>query len=484
MAIDNSYKNILKGTAIFGGTQFFTILINLIRGKLVAIFLGPEGMGISSLITASMNTIQQFSSIGLNLSIVKEISEAKEKNNEEILARIIKISRLLLFATGILGAVITTILSPYLSKSIFGNNGYTWAFILLSIAILFTTLSNGELAILQGYREVRKLAWASVVGATVGLFCGIPMYYFWGIDGIIPAIITLAFTNYLFYKTKSLSLLQKKASIIWKKEKAIIKRMILLGLALMGASLIGTITNYILNIYINQYGSIADLGMYQAANSMTNQYVGIVFTAMGLDYFPRLTAIINNKQEVIDIVNKQINIVINIMAPLCCLLILLSPLIIKILLTEDFIPVIELLRWMAIGLFLKSCAFPIGYISFAKGDKKTFFLLEGIWSNISTLTINIIFYHIYGLTGLGISLCVIYFLNFIIYIILTKKIYKFYILKKTYKTIYLLFIILLFALLSTYIKQKLNSDICMVVCTILCSFYSYKNIKENLNINK
>ena len=76
----NSYKSIMKGAAIFGGTQFFTILVNLIRGKLVALFLGPEGMGISSLMMSSMNTIQQFSSLGLNLSIVKEISKVKKKN--------------------------------------------------------------------------------------------------------------------------------------------------------------------------------------------------------------------------------------------------------------------------------------------------------------------------------------------------------------------------------------------------------------------
>ena len=38
----NSYKSIMKGTAIFGGTQFFAILVNLIRGKLVAYFLGQR----------------------------------------------------------------------------------------------------------------------------------------------------------------------------------------------------------------------------------------------------------------------------------------------------------------------------------------------------------------------------------------------------------------------------------------------------------
>lgn len=75
----NSYKSILKGSVLFGGVQVFNILINLIRGKLIALLLGPEGMGISSLLSASANTIQQFSGFGLNLSSVKELSEAKKK---------------------------------------------------------------------------------------------------------------------------------------------------------------------------------------------------------------------------------------------------------------------------------------------------------------------------------------------------------------------------------------------------------------------
>ena len=58
----NSYRSILKGTSIFGGMQVFLILINLVRGKFVAMFLGPEGMGISSLFNATANTVVKASS--------------------------------------------------------------------------------------------------------------------------------------------------------------------------------------------------------------------------------------------------------------------------------------------------------------------------------------------------------------------------------------------------------------------------------------
>ena len=57
---DNSYRSILRGTSFFGGVQVFQVLINLVRGKLVAMLLGPAGMGVSALFVSSSNTIQRF----------------------------------------------------------------------------------------------------------------------------------------------------------------------------------------------------------------------------------------------------------------------------------------------------------------------------------------------------------------------------------------------------------------------------------------
>ncbi len=46
---DDSYSHILKYTGIFGGVQGLNILMSVVRNKLVAIILGPEGMGLISL---------------------------------------------------------------------------------------------------------------------------------------------------------------------------------------------------------------------------------------------------------------------------------------------------------------------------------------------------------------------------------------------------------------------------------------------------
>ena len=46
---NNSYSHILKYTSLFGGVQMLNILIGLVRNKLVAVLLGPAGMGLVAL---------------------------------------------------------------------------------------------------------------------------------------------------------------------------------------------------------------------------------------------------------------------------------------------------------------------------------------------------------------------------------------------------------------------------------------------------
>lgn len=63
--------------------------------------------------------------------------------------------------------------------------------------IYFTTLSNGELAILQGVRMLKQLAYSSIIGSLLGLMVGVPLYYYYGYDGIVPAMIVLSLMTYL-----------------------------------------------------------------------------------------------------------------------------------------------------------------------------------------------------------------------------------------------------------------------------------------------
>ncbi len=409
---------------MFGGVQVFQILINWARGKCVAVLLGSDGMGVSALFTSSSNTIQKFSSLGLNLAIVKEMAD--HSGDKTSTSQFIGLALRILAATSLLGALICILFATPLSRLTFGNSEMSWQFMLLGIAVALGIAGSGMLAMLQGLHEVKRLSKASIVGGLAGLFLGVPLYYLYGTNGIVPAMIALSAAMFLFYY---ISLRKSAETMPFKfhmsEHKSLIKRMIGMGIILMASDLIGTTGTYIINLFIKTFGSYEDVGLFQAANSATAQYSGMVFAAMAMDYFPRLTKAASDNIRMHGIVNRQTEIVALIIAPAACLLILTAPIVIRVLFTSQFEPILPLMRWMGLGITLRALIMPMGYITFAKNNKRVFFYMEGLYGNIQNLALSCIGFYFFGLIGLGYALVADNAICLAVYYIVNRRLYDY-----------------------------------------------------------
>lgn len=420
----NSYRNIIKGSSFFGGVQIFNILITLIRGKFVAIILGPEGMGISALFNSASNTLQRFSSLGLSQAITRDV--ANEKSSLENKDLLIRSSIGITNTTSLLGFIICVAFCVPLSHMTFGDSSYWWQFIILGIGVAFGIAGTGKLSILQGLHEVKRISYSSIIGGLTGLGIGLPLYYLFGDKGIVPSIVAILLSLYIFYSySLKKSYTYNSAAYKWKEFLPIAKKLLSLGVILMSGEMISTLFGYLINLYIRIFGSIDDVGLYQAAYSITKQFSGVIFTIMAMDYFPRLSSVISDNVGMKKVVNRQSEIVSWLMTPAMALLILSSPLLIRIFLSEDFHTIIPLMRWMGLGMLLRAFSYPMAYITFAKGNKKIYFILEGIVANLLTLVFSCLFFRWFGLIGLGYALVADNAVCIILYYIVNKKLYNY-----------------------------------------------------------
>lgn len=390
----------------FGGVQIFNILINLIRGKFVALILGPEGMGLSSLFTSATAAVQQFSSLGTNLAITKEIASDRDQAMQGRGAHLAA-SRRIILATAILGALICVLFAPQLSRWTFGDDSHTWDFVWLSIFVALSTLGAGYLSILQGLGQVKRISKASIVAGIVGLTVGVPLYYMFGYQGIVPAMNVLALSMFVFYYVSYRRTITSRVERFkFKEHKPVVKQLISMGLVLVIGALAGTTANYLINLFVRYFGSVENVGLFQAANSLTNQYTGVIFSALALDYFPRLTAASEDADEMRRVVNRQSEIVLLVATPLVLLLIITTPIVIRLLLSEQFESITPLMRWMGLGVLLQAVTFPMNYVVIAKGNKKVYLWIEVVLSNVMWIACSMGFYYYFDLIGLGISLVV------------------------------------------------------------------------------
>nr|WP_314896480.1 hypothetical protein [uncultured Flavobacterium sp.] len=165
-----SYHQIVKTTSLFGGVQFLTIIISIIRTKLIAVFIGPAGMGIVSLLNSAISIIGGVTSLGIETSGVKHISSNYKNNDLKSVSTLVAIVKKLALATGILGCIVAIIFSRWLSQLTFGNSNHTFSFVFISITLLFRQLMIGQLVVLQGLRRMKLLAKANFTEIYLGCY--------------------------------------------------------------------------------------------------------------------------------------------------------------------------------------------------------------------------------------------------------------------------------------------------------------------------
>lgn len=478
-----SYRQIMKATSLFGGVQVFQIIISIIRSKFVAVLLGPAGMGIVGLLTSTTGFVSALTNFGLGTSAVKNISESNATQNEQRIATVITVMRRMVWITGLLGAVITLVLSPWLSLITFGNRNYTLAFIWISITLLFNQLSTGQMVLLQGLRKLQNLAKANLFGSIVGLFVTIPLYYKFGVNGIVPVIIltsiTTLFFSWYFAKRVKVKSVKVTKDITIKEGK----EMLIMGFAISLSGLATVGSAYLLRIYISRTGNVADVGLYTAGFTIIGTYVGMIFTAMGTDYYPRLSAVAHNNELCKRSMNQQAEIALLILAPILIAFLVFINWAVILLYSTQFIAVTGMVYWAALGMFFKAGSWAVAFVFLAKGASKLFFWNEFIGS-FYTLLFNILGYHFYGLTGLGFSFLITYIVYLIqVYVIAHIK-YDFIFNKSFLLLFFIQFALALTSFVAVKFLQQPYPYIAGVILIIISGWYSLNELEKRLAIKQ
>jgi len=471
---EHSYRKIVKTTSLFGGVQVYNILIQIIRSKVIAELLGTQGMGVIGLFNTAGMFITNLTNFGLGTSAVKNISEANASGNTKRVSTSVTVLQRLVWGTGLLGTLVTILFSPWISQLTFGNKDYTIAFIWISVSLLFTQLSSGQLALLQGMRKLRYLAMANLAGSSLSLGVTLPLYYFWRLDGIVPGIIgssiVVMAASFFFSRRVPVLPVSISASDTMKEGKSMLQMGFLISLS----GLLTLAASYIIRVYIRKIGGLDEVGLYTAGFAIINSYVGLIFSAMSSDYYPRLSAVASDTKKCIETVNQQAEIAILILAPILVVFMTFINWMVILLYSRDFVAVNGMLYWAAMGMFFKVASWTIGFIFLAKSDSKLFFWNELI-SNINMLILNLLGYHYFGLTGLGISFAVAYLLYLIQVYMVSKIKYRFSFSKSFRQLFTIQFILGLAAFLTiNYLSQPYT----YLIGTVLFAISGWISLKE------
>lgn len=420
----SSYKQIVKATSIFGGVQAYNIVLAIVRTKLVALLLGPAGMGLSGLLTGTTAMVASLTDLGLSFSAVKDIAAAHGSGDAHKMAVTAKVFSRLVWFSGLLGAAVTALAAPWLSEFAFRHRGYTAAFAVVAATLLINQLTASRNVLLQGTRRLTDLAVANVAGGTAGLLVSLPFYLVYGEDGIVPAIVASALASLAVASHFGRRVRVDPVEVSFAETLRLGRGMVAMGVVVSLNGLLLNGSAYVARVFVSSHGSLADVGLYTAGFGVLNTYVGMVFNAMLSDYYPRLTAAIGDDRQWRQIVNDQANFALLILAPILVGFVVFIDLVVLILYSERFLAIDAMMRWAALGVLLKAASWPMGFLFVPKGDAKLFLASEVV-ANVYMLALNLACYQWLGLTGLGVAFLVGYVLYFAQVALLTRRVYGF-----------------------------------------------------------
>ena len=390
---------VLSAVAMLGSAQAVNIVCSVIRAKLIAIWLGPVGVGLNTILVNGSNLVSTATQLNLRDSAVRDLSIPMSPNAMALKTAVVRRWAILL---GALGALAVILFSPLLSASAYnGSFAYSLYFAALAPGLFCAAYAAGEFAVMQARDRLKQIARANVVAGLAATVIAIPLLYCLRLRSIVIIInvysIAVAACAYI-WREPPVPSGHISRHILWQQGRSFMT----LGLSISASALLTTLINYILSAYINTHGGEIALGIYQSGYTLVNSYVGIIFSAIAVEYYPRLTRIIGRPTMARTVMAHEVALIVKLVTPVAIIFVLFSDFFIRLLYSSSFEAVRPFVTFAILGALYRGISLCYAYRILSAGDTRAYIFTESV-SAIIGLALNIIGYHIGSYAGLGIA---------------------------------------------------------------------------------
>lgn len=377
MSVGSSYRTILRSSSIIGGASAVNILASIVRMKVVAVLLGPAGVGLVGIYLSLVQTATAVAALGVGTVGTRQVAAAAAQPDT---AAVGDARRALFWLTTVLAAIgagTFWLSSGWIARTILEDASRATEVAWLSLGVALSVAAASQSALLSGLRRVGDLARLNVGAGLAGAVFGVAALWAWGGNGLLAMVLIGPAATWLFgllYVARLDRLAPRPMRLRHVLQEA--RMMIRLGVAVMMSGLVAMLGFLVVRVMVQRELGTEALGHFQAAWAISSTYLGFVLMAMTMDYAPRLTAAIHDPANARRLVNEQTEVALLLCAPVLLVMMGCAPWVIQLLYSAEFGPSIGMLRWQIVGDILKVMSWPLAFVLLAAGAGKTYLAAE------------------------------------------------------------------------------------------------------------
>lgn len=350
--------------------------VGLITSKLLAIFVGPSGMALVGNLRNFMTSLESVATLGFQNGIVKytaEIQEDKKQLQQFITTVLLSLTVVALLLSGSL-----YFLSDILNNKIFGFNNHEYGFVFsaLSLALPWYVISIVLISILNGLGNFKKVIWINSVGNVIGLLVSIVLITRFKTLGALLAIVvspSLLFLVSFYFINKELKLF--KAINIHNFDLKFLKNLSSYSLMALVSSVLGPLVLLSIRNNVIQILGIDQAGYWETMTRISTYYILFVSTILSVYFLPKL-AVAKDNLETKNVFWNYFKGILPVFILGVILIYYTRFFIVRLLFTQEFLPVTTLFFWQLLGDVFKVASLILGYQFFAKKLTLAFIVTE------------------------------------------------------------------------------------------------------------
>lgn len=370
--------NLVKTSLLNGIAVAIKLVTALGLNKLLAVYVGPAGYAVIGQFQNAIGMITTFASAGINTGVTKYTAEYLDEGERQ--HSVWRTAVIIVAIGSLLAALGIAIFHRSLALLFLKNEAYGSVFLWFAATLTLFVFNALLLAILNGKKDIRSYVTVNIAGSLVSLVVTGVLARVWGLYG---ALVALAINqSIVFIVTFAICLKAewfRLQNLIGNFDHSIARNLGKFVLMALTTAAVGPTSQIIVRDHIATTLGWTTAGHWQAVTKISEMYLLLVTSTLGIYYLPRLSEIRDNRELKHEIIQGY-----KIILPLAVLgagtIYLLRGLVVQTLFTVDFSPIKSMFAWQLAGDVVKIGSWLLAYVMLGRAMMRTFIITEIIFA--------------------------------------------------------------------------------------------------------
>ena len=350
------------------------LALSFISIKFTAIYLGPAGIALVAQLSNFMSICHGLLGGGLGTATARLYPEFR--NDQARRKRFLATAWRLASGFAVVSMVVIALASGPVSRWLLTSGEHRTAVMLAGIAVACLVLNTVIMAAINGSGELGRVVASNVIASAIGCAVYVPASVLWGIPG---GLIGSAVSQMVFFPV-GLAILRSSRHIAPADfrgafDRADARRILGFVPMLIAHSTMSPLGLILIRDMVASRFDLATAGLWQATWRLSEVYLAIFMASVTLYFHPRLGEVVGTPALRGEVV-RTFSRVVGMTAVIAGALFLTRDWVVRIVLTEEFLPVRDLMPFQLLGDVLRMAAWTWGFVLVALVRSRWYIALE------------------------------------------------------------------------------------------------------------